>query len=414
MTRFLRSALGAPEPTFSQGIRQLEQAAGAPSHDIRLTSDVVRQVKVKIAELGLDPEDTTGPELYEVLRQRLQHDESLVRFRLGISVDAPSAQVIARVSQFLSKSEVQKNCFTIKTSVVKKMLKSKPPKVAMKRLGYRSVDSMLKHEPPAQLFVAGQLYESAAWQRGFFGQYQKLRPSDFESRHMQILHPKSEKWQQVARDFAAANRRNIVGFRELGVVLVLPLEKNLDGLAITTLLLAIEELNTIRAYSSFVKLQQVKPTFGQIVQQAAKGHLLTGAAIAGHAVPWQMVQRYYAKFSDAYRSELFEPHVQPEDLSWQSGEETLAQLEPTLRFWQGTEMLALLHENEPVSLNILDVALSHTNHLGFGNRVAHYFRTNLWHELMTRYLHQQNLEEAVSAQLSNELLEQNTDQEAIA
>jgi len=135
MTRFLRTALGAPEPTFSQGIRQLELAAGAPSADIRLTSEVIRRVKAKIGELGLDPDDTTGPELYEALRQRLDHDEALVRFRLGIPVDAPAGLVTARVRHFLESSDAPKTCFAIKTSVVRKMLKSKPPKAAMKRLG---------------------------------------------------------------------------------------------------------------------------------------------------------------------------------------------------------------------------------------------------------------------------------------
>jgi len=412
MTRFLRSALGAPEPTFSQGIRQLEQAAGTPSTDIRLTSDIIQQAKAKISELGLDPNDTTGPELYEVLRQRLDHDEALVRYRLNIPVDAPTELVVARTRQFLENLDAPKNCFAIRTSIVKKMLKAKPPKVAMKRLGYRSVDSMLKHEPAAQLFVAASLYESAAWHSAFFGQYAKLQPGDFEQRDISILNPKSAKWQQVADDFAATKRHIMLGFRELGTVVLLAADKQIDSLAITTLLLAIEEMNAIRSYSSFVKLQQVKPAFGKIVQQAAQGELLTTASLAGHAVPWQMIQRYYASFKDAYRAELFEPHVQPEDLTWQHGEETLARLEPTLKFWQGTAMLALMHQDQPVSLNILDVALNHTNRLAFPDRVVHFFQGNLWHELMTRYLHQENLEAAVSQQIASELLEQ-PGQEAI-
>lgn len=412
MTRFLRSLLGAPEPTFSQGIRQLEQAAGAPSADIRLTTDVVQQVKGKIHELGLDPNDTTGPELYEVLRQRLDHDETLVRYRLGIAVDAPAEVVVAHVKKALESIEAPKNCFAVKLSVIKKMLKAKPPKIAMKKLRYRSVDSMLKHEPPAQIFTAALLYESDAWHKGFFTQYAKLQPGDFEVRQIALFNPKSDKWRQVAQDFTRAKRHTLLGFRELGAVVMLSPSEDLDGLAITTLLLAIEEMNTIRSYSSFVKLQQVKPQFGRIVQQASRGELLTSATIAGQPVPWRMIQRYYSSFQDSYRAELFEPHVQPEDLAWHQGEQTLIALEPALHFWQGTSMLALLHQDEPVSMNIFDVALSYANHLAFPDRVVHFFRDNLWHELMTRYLHQENLEAAVGKQLSNELLEQQAEQEA--
>ena len=116
-----------------------------------------------------------------------------------------------------------------------------------------------------------------------------------------------------------------------------------------------------------------------------------------------MVQRYYARNPQAYHPEVFEPHVQPEDLAWQPGEDVLAKLEPTLTFWQGTEWLALLHEGKPVSCNALDVALNYCNKLPFAQRVAHFVRGGLWHELMLRYLDQGNLEAAVHRQLSNDL-----------
>jgi hypothetical protein len=55
-------------------------------------------------------------------------------------------------------------------------------------------------------------------------------------------------------------------------------------------------------------------------------------------------------------------------------------------------------------MNVLDVALSYCNHLHFQDRIVHFMRSMLWHELMARYLHQENLEAAVHLQLSRELL----------
>jgi len=399
---------------FSQSIRQLEQAAGAPSADIRLTTDIIQQVKTKLAELGLDPADTTGPELYEVLRQKLENDEQLVKYRLNISSDAPSELVVSRVQQFLAKHDMPQQCFALKSSVFKKLLKAKPPKAAMKRLGYRSVESMLKHETPAQLYVAALLCESNSWQRTFLNQYAKLAPSDFESRRISFITPKSKKWQTLANSFVAKHRTHIVAYRELGTVVLLPVQHDIDGLAVTTLMLALNETNAIRAFSSFIKMQQVKPTFGRIVQQAVANEPLTSATLAGKAVPWRMIQQYYATFKEAYNPELFEPHVQPEDLQWYKGEDALVGLEPALHFWQGTAMLALMHEDQPVSLNILDVALNHANHLGYGDRVVHFFRDHLWHELMMRYLHQENLEAAVGQQLSKDLINDKPEQEVLA
>lgn len=390
---------------FSQSIRQLEQAAGLPSADIRLTSEITQVLRQKIAELGLDPNDTTGPELYAALQLKLEKDEAVIRQTLGISADAESTVVLNRVRQYLDKHDMPKSCFALKTSVAKRMLKKKPPKTAMKRLGYRSVDSMLKHESPAFLYAAALVSETPSWHRTFREQYAKLAPSDFESRKISLLLPQTKRWQTLAEDFVQKSHHNILSFRELGAVVVLPMDQKIDGLAITTLLLVLEEMNAIRTFSSFAKLQQVRSNFGRIMQDAAVTEPLTSATLAGQVVPWRTVQRYYAKFKDAYHPELFEPHVQPEDLAWYHGEEALSRLEPSLHFWENTAMLALLHEDEPVSLNVLDVALGFSNHLAFGERIVHFFRDTLWHELMVRYLHQENLEAAVHQQLSKELAE---------
>jgi len=404
MTRFLSVALGASEPAFSQSVQQLEHAAGRPGTDIRLTADIMRRTREKIAQLGLDPQDTTARELYSQLQERLRQDEQKVRAALNISADAQPDAIIAGIQKFLAGHDIPKSSFALKTSVAKKLLKKKPPKLAMKRLGYRSLDSMLKHEAPANLFAAALMCEPASWHKSFREQYAKLTPSDFETRPMAITHPTSKKWVALAHDFVAAEHHNILSFRELGAVVLLPIDHAVDGLAITTLLLTLEEMNGIRAHSSYAKLQQVKPDFGKRLQQSSVTEPLTSAQLAGQPVPWRMIQRYYARFTEAYHPEIFEPHVQPEDLQWISGEKTLAQLEPTLAFWEGGESLGLLDESGSiVSCNALDVALGYVNHLPFQDRIVHFVRDNIWHELMMRYLNQENLEAAVHRQLSAEL-----------
>lgn len=404
MTRFLSVALGATEPTFSQGIQQLEQAAGHPGTDIRLTTNIIQQTRTKIIALGLDPNDTTGRELYGALQQRMKQDEQSVRQALHIAEDATPDNIIDRVRQYLEQHEVPKDSFALKTSVAKRLLKKKPPKTVMKRLGYRSLDSMLKHETPANLYAAALMTEPTSWHKTFREQYAKLTPSDFESRKIVLSHPTTKRWQELAREFVSTEHHNIFSFRELGAVVLLPLEHAVDGLAITTLLLVMEEMNGIRAHSSYAKLQQVKSDFGKRLQQSSVSEPYTSAVLAGQPVPWRMIQRYYARFTDAYHPEIFEPHVQPEDLQWASGEKSLAELEPSLQFWEGSESLGLLDEGgQIVSCNALDVSLSFCNHLPFQDRIVHFVRDNLWHELMLHYLNQDNLEAAVHRQLSAEL-----------
>jgi hypothetical protein len=407
MTRFLSEALGAIEPAFSKSIRGLEHAAGRPGTDIRLSVDIIQRTRAKIAELGLDPADTTGPELFSALQERLKRDEQTVRRALGIAEDAAPDDIVGSVVTFLSKQDTAKTYFSLKSSIAKRLLKKKPPKLAMKRLGYRSVDSLLKHESAALVYAAAVIAESHTWHRSFREQYAKLTPSDFEPRKITLDHPTTKRWQELAQGFVASARHNVLPFPELGSIVLLPINEAVDGLAVTTLLMAAEELNGVRAHSSYAKLQQVKPDFGKLIQKSSLSEPYTSADLAGQAVPWRMVQRYYARFEGAYHPEIFEPHVQPDDLTWKNGEDALARLDPSLAFWQGTANLGLVHEGAVVSCNALDVALSYVNHLNFADRIVHFVRDNLWHELMMHYLNQENLEAAVHRQLAKELVEDN-------
>lgn len=404
MTRFLSQALGAREPAFSKGISALEQAAGRPSTDIRLTGEIMQRMRAKIVALGLDPNDTTGEELYSALQERLKQDEAKLRQALNIDQAAAPDDVVASIRQFLEKHEMPKKVFALKASVAKRLLKKKLPKAAMKQLGYRSADSMLKHETVAALYAAALIAEPAAWHKSFREQYTKLSSSDFEMRDLAFVHPTSKNWQKVASGFVGAAKHNLLSFPELGAIVLLPLDHQVDGLAIASLLLALEEANGIRAHSSYAKLQQVKPDFGAIIQKSSVSEPYTTAELAGQPVPWRMIQRYYARFTESYHPEIFEPHVQVEDLQWYKGEQALAQIEPSLQFWQDSGTLGLLAaDGDVVSCNVLDVALSYCNHLPFAERVVHFVRDNLWHELMMRYLNQENLEAAVHRQLSAEL-----------
>lgn len=404
MTRYLSQALGAEEPHFSQSVAALEQASGLPSEDIRLSSEIVRRAQQKIAELGLDPKDTTPEELYGVLHERLRADDELVRTSLGIASDAKPETVVTTVCTFLASHKQPEDCFVLKTSVARRLLKKVPPRNVMKKLGYRSIDSLLKREHPALVYTAAYIIEGNQWHKKYRALYVKLRPSDFEPRKISFHSPTSKHWQKMARDYVAAAQHNIFCFKDLGAIVMLPIEVPVDGLAITQVLMALDMMNDIRAQSSFAKLQQVKPNFGDSMRRSTLSEPSTTAVLAGQPVSWRMIQRYYGRAGERSIA-AFEPHLQTEDLRWYDAEDILTELNQALGFWRHTQCLCVMGEHGPVSMNILDVALNYCNHLPFPDRVVRFFRDNLWHELMSRYLKQRNLEDALQQQLSAELVD---------
>lgn len=407
MTRYLSSALGAAQPLFGQSIAALEQASGAPAADLHLSSELSQQVRRKVMELGLDPNDTTGPELYAALQGKIHGDEQTVRTALSLNADSAPLAVLSAIQKYMTKRE-RTMCFALKQITAKRLLKQKPPKVAMKRLGYRSLDSMLRHEPVAMLYTAALMFESPAWHKGFTEQYAKLQPSDFEQRPVAVTHPTSAKWQAIAEEYVTQSRHNILSFKDLGTIVLLPLSHAIDGLAITTFLLTSYYMNDIHAYSAFAKLQQVKPNFGAIIRKSLHSEQILSAQLAGQPVSWKVIQRYYGRLKAEFAPTIFEPHVQAEDLAWRDAEAALMALDPSLSFWRDTQYICMLYEDEPVSLNIIDVALVYCNHLHFADRIVHFVREHLWSELMSRYLNQGNLESAVQQQLAYDLVPEET------
>jgi len=405
MTRVLSELLGAKEPQFRLGLKQLEQAAGLPSEDIRLSSEVQHKTQDKLRELSLDPHDTTGRELYGALQQRVKADNAALSELLGTGTDEHN--LMPRIERLVASLDVPKQVFALKLMVAKKLLRKNPAKKVMKQLGYRSLESMLKHEMAPALFAAAYMVESAQWHKATLAAYKKLLPSDFEVRDAIICSPASDRWEKISREYIEKNRQNIMSFRELGAVVLLPLPADrVEGAPLATTLLTLRAVNDIRVSSAYLKLHQVRPDFGAIVADISRTEPQTKAEIAGNLLPWKLVHRYFAHHKDAYNPDIFAPHVQPEDLQWHSAEDALAQIHPRFEFWQHAAHLGLLHEGEAVSLNFLDAVLNFCNKLPYEQRVVTYLRDHLWHELMLRYLQQGSLEQTVHEQLNDELVDQ--------
>jgi len=406
MTRVLSELLSAREPAFHLNLRYLEAASGHASADIRLSSEIERVTKAKLRELGLDPNDTTGPELYAALQQRIKDDDARLSTRLREKYGA-GVPVHTTVGKALAEVPVPKSCFALKTAVGRRILKKAVPKQTMKLLGYRSYESMLRREQLLNVFAAAWVLESASWRKAVTDQYRKLTGADFEIRPLTVLTPDSKHWEAIAEGVVAARKHNIVALREYGAVVLLPLPKALPPAAtMTTLLVALHDMNDVRACSTYLKLCQVRPDFGDAVRTVVRGEPTLDAKLLDSPVPWHIIQRYYSRFSERFREDLFEPHIQKDDLTWHSVEKALSFIEPTLHFWHHTATLGLVADHQPVSLNVIDAALNFCNQLPYASRLVHYFQRSLQSELLIRYLKHEAVEQLVLGSLESKLVDE--------
>jgi hypothetical protein len=406
MSRFISDILSAERTIFKPMIDRLENAAGEPAIDAYLTSEVIVKSKRKIRELGLDDKDTSPAELYHALIGLFKLHDSFISKRIGLKNNDDEIKQLVLIKKTVENINKNKDVWAIRHNVAKKLIKSMPPKLLMKQLGYRSVDSMLKKESIDDLFAGVKMVEPSQWKEDFLNKYKKLMPSDFEVRKAHISLPYSKKWQKISEEFVDSYRYNVIQITELGSVILLPMPlKELKSATLTVLAQLLHQVNELRLYSSYFKYVQVKPDFGAIVHETLENDPANHANMAGHSIHWRVIHHYFGSDLDKANSDVFGPHLQEDDLSWEPIEESLYKLEPALHFWYGTNILGILYGKQLISFNLMDVAINCLNSLELKDSVSNYLRDSLWHELLGRYLGSQALENQVLLQLDESPVE---------
>jgi len=407
MTQVTLSALlNAEEPLFSIALKQLEQASGQPGADAKLLADIIEKSHDRMRQLGLDPQDTSGEELYAALLAKAkEHDEHLAE-QIGVSDPLDVEQAMDKGLETVRNMEISKDCWVLKKSVAKDFLRKMPPKGIMQILGYTSVDSMLKSEDIGELFGALRFAEDGDWLNKFNELYKTLTPGDFETREIELIRMSYEKWGDIAEHFIEKKRHFHTHSKEMGVIVIVPNNvKSMAGITMKVLSLTFHYINEIRLYSSFFKLKQVQADFGKVIVETLIADTGDAAVMAGQNVHWRVIQRYFGKLKNEYHPEVFQPHVQPEDLHWRRAEDAMYELAPELEFWKDMDYVALIHGGRPTTFNLMDVSLGYANGIEYSERYIYHFRESLWNEIFIRYMGQQTLEQQVLAQLDNDMIE---------
>jgi hypothetical protein len=369
----LSELLDEPDILVESAVKKLEHISGWQSTDVRLLAEVDNKVRAKIAELNLDPDDTTGMELYQALLVKLGEHEK--------NINLSTSELFKRISQAHKNYKV----YALKNSVAKELLRHHPPRKLMKMLNYRSVDSMLKRENPGALFAAVANAESLRWQNVFYKDLAKLTPSDFETRDATVVSLEAKYKNLIQSDTQRVTL--------LGAVVTAKSQESKVALAASI----VNEINKLRSESAIIKLRNVEAGFGYNLVEIVQGQAKHPLKISHLPVSWHTIFNQYGKRPVSEHTEFFGPHILHEDIKAHETVKSLAEIFPALSWWQDLEHVAYKAEQGIVSLNLLDVISSKTK--DFNNRELSNYKKSLWHEFISRYFAHPSVEQHFMNQL---------------
>lgn len=187
MGHVLASILDKPEHEISQAITKLEEKYGYPSHDVRLLANNIQKTRTKIAELGLDPDDTTPQELYHSLLSHYAADCAHLEQSLGLKAEDGLNKKINYAVELVSSSYPDQDIWGLKLTAAKQAILGGPPKKLMKRLGYRSVESLVKREDIREIIGLSLLVGSKTWLSNWTRTIAQQPTTSFERRPPKIV-----------------------------------------------------------------------------------------------------------------------------------------------------------------------------------------------------------------------------------
>jgi hypothetical protein len=394
--------LQAKQPMFDTALAQLEARTGRTGMDAKLTAEIAQKAAALTRQLGLAP-DCGGPELYAALTTKIKEQDAHLAATLGGDDPENVTHMVPLAIRRLEQIQMPRDCFALKHEVAARMLAKRPPEQLMKRLGYTSCDDMLAKEELAELFIAIRFTEGPEWLNEFNTVYADLKPEDFETRPIKLIRFDPDKWKGVADHFIEKKKHINTHSKELGVIAILPPpHTHMKAITLKVVTVTLHYYNEVRLYSAFFKYLQKHPNFGEMISKTLIADTPPISLVAGKSVHWRVIQRYYGKTGEsAEHPEVFQPHLQPEDLHWRSAEKILYQIDPEMAMWQELDYVAVFKGEEVVTFNLMDVALSYANEMTYPDRYLYHFRESLWNEVFARYMGDDVLRDQLLVKLDN-------------
>jgi hypothetical protein len=397
--------LQAKEPLFSHALRELEIRTGHKGVDAKLLGEIAEKSARMTSLLGL-PNDCSGPELYQAALKKIEEQDAHLAHTIGGTDPENVEEMIPLAIRRLDQIHMPRNCFALKDEKAAAELVKRPPVELMKRLGYTDIKEMVEKENLNELFIAIRFTEGPDWLNDFNTIYADLKGTDFEERPIRLVRFDPKKWGNVAEHFIEKKKHINTHSKEMGVVAILPPPgPRMKAITLKVITLTLHYFNEVRLYSAYFKLLRSRKDFGKIISETLIADTKPIPLVAGTHIHWRVIQRYYGKIGEGEKHpEIFQPHLQPEDLHWRMAEHILYQIDPEMGIWRDMDYVATLKGEDIITFNLMDVALSYANGIEYPDRYLYHFRESLWNEVFARYMGDDVLREELLHKLDNAIV----------
>ncbi len=386
MSKYISTIIGASEPQFTASIAKLEQASLNTGIDTRFTAEIRQNVLSKMRELDLDPRDTTASELFHTLRVKAKQDDEILRKIIKIPKTADSVIILHHLATYFRTKYACDEVWTLKRTVLKKILTLHTPHKTMKALHYRSIDSMLKRESVAEVYAIATLVEGDGFKQKILSYLKHLKSTDFENRKIECIGISPARWIKI-KSHLKKSSVPVFALPEANCIVVIPVETaNTTCLVLLAASLILSEIRRVKEYASYFKLRSLDNDLHKHVQKIAMhGHIET-FAIHEQQVYWRHLHQLFSRAKAL--PEYLDPHVGVQDIKWMALEASLSGIDPALSFWIGTHQLAFVSTEHVVSLHVIDVCFNELYNLTIQQGSGQFVSNAVWDELLMRYLTQ--------------------------
>ncbi len=391
----LAKLLGIPKEKLKKLTEEMGEFTGKKDVPVQFFEKIKAERQEALRQLGLT-ESSSRAEVLGALGDKVAELESSLLSALGDPNPSDHAAIHTLFDQAGRIAKPPKGLF-LKEEKAVELFRANPPKNILDKLGYGSVDALLEKEDLLEVYSALRFMEDRKWlNEVFFAPLSSARPEDFEKRAiaLRILDPK--RWGAGARDFVRKKFHNTTHLKELGVLIVIPMEYQ-EGVLTRMFSMMFHYLSEISFYAKyFALISGDSNIFAKRFVSSLRGDVRESVPPVENMVAWVIMQRYLAK-ENPNDERLLLPRVSPEALHWKKAVSNLTKLgggnsnlgpfgsaQGGLSFWDGKAHLLDFFDGKLTSFNFEDNVFS----LAAGpdtSQYTYHAREALWNRFLAEW-----------------------------